>query len=190
MNIEMNKQMVHFDGEKFQADIKKRVKNFTKAVEQCNLAASTVVHNIDAGVINFRRLKIMCDHYGLNIDDYIIKDEPEASEDQAKQQEEQSTPDASELADALVDVCTELSQIRSVLSDISFGIKAMHPVFSSVEKCILILDAMTQYGACQYKNFDGKCKSEKIDDNAISMAMNISGCRVTMSNGVKWITRN
>ena len=181
-------KLANFNGKKFRADLAKKGLSMTAAAEKIGYAPSSLTQSVRLGKIQPRKLHALCDVIGLDEISYIIPPEPSKEPAEAPV-EAQSAGYAQVNADALSGIEKRLDAIVAALDKIASAMQIRHPVFGKVENCILILQALTSYGACHYANFESKCRAAGMDEDCMNQALNITGYRVFIGDGIKQIKR-
>ena len=182
-------KMINFNGQKLREDLKAKGISMACAAEKIGCSQSLFTSNTREGRVSPRKLHALCEILGLDEISYLVPAEPKQETTAAPEEEKEAVSARSGAAVDLDSIEKRLDGIQTALEKIVEAMQVHHPVFGKVERCILILQALTSYGACHYQNFEGKCRAEGLDEEVMAQALNITGYRVFIGDGVKQIKR-
>lgn len=173
-----------FDGQKFKADLAKNGFSLSSVADKLGCSSSTMTASVRQNEMPARRFRAICEMFGLDEIDYLLLADPKEEPEQA--------PAAEPAASASLDtdsIARQLGEISKKLDKLVEVLKVRHPVFAKIEDCILILQALTKYGSCNYKTFEDKARASGMDEETMACALNITGYRVFIGDGIKQISR-
>lgn len=179
--------MIPFNGPKLKADLETIGASQVAVSGSIGMGNTFLSTRIREKKIKPRQLRLICDKYRLDYQSYLIPDPaPAPAEEPEQSQVTEPAPSASIDPNA---IALQLGEISKKLDKMVEVLTVRHPVFAKIEDCILLLQALTKYGACHYKTFEDKARASGMDEETMACAMNITGYRVFIGDGIKQISR-
>lgn len=177
MSNRRTSKYIRFNAEKLFEDLNQEGYKTGDVSERIGFHNSYLSKRKMEGTIDKTILKLVCDLYKLNIDDYIIVENKETAKQSNKEEikiiDTKFQEDLLNRLDKLIETLAYREYEKRMVTD--------------EEDAILLLNHMLRHGSCEERVYKAKIKDAGIDDKFINVAINKVGCTRQVLNNKIWL---